>query len=150
MIYFIQDEVFIKIGFTTDINSRFSSIKGHNPRDLVLLGTVEGGMAEEAILHRRFKKFRHRYEWFNATDELLAWINKTLSDGRLDFEAPTRPVNKLGRAEAIRLAVAASVDPRTIQKVLRGEPAVGMSGDRARKILIENGLLSEELMQATG
>lgn len=33
------------------------------------------------------------------------------------------------------LAVRAEVDPRTIEKVLRGEPVRGMAGHRARKTL---------------
>lgn len=47
-----------------------------------------------------------------------------------------------GRARM--LAVKASVDPRTLVKLLRGDPVVGLAGDRARKVLVEEGLLKEE------
>lgn len=38
----------------------------------------------------------------------------------------------------------ASVDPRTLEKILRGEAVSGLAGDRARKILVEAGLLNEQ------
>ena len=47
-----------------------------------------------------------------------------------------------GRART--LAVKASVDPRTLEKVLRGERVAGLAGDRARKVLIEAGLLTDD------
>ncbi len=40
-----------------------------------------------------------------------------------------------------RFAVEASCDPRTIDKVLRGEPVRGLAGHRARAVLIAAGLL---------
>ncbi|KYF87532.1 hypothetical protein BE17_07250 [Sorangium cellulosum] len=40
-----------------------------------------------------------------------------------------------------QLAVKADVDPRTIAKVLRSEDVRGMAGHRARRALIEAGLL---------
>lgn len=45
---------------------------------------------------------------------------------------------------ARELAVAASVDPRTILKVARGELVKGMPGRRAEKVLREAGLLAAE------
>jgi len=44
-----------------------------------------------------------------------------------------------GRARL--LAVQASVDPRTIEKVLRGDTVAGLAGDRAKKVLTDAGLL---------
>lgn len=45
-----------------------------------------------------------------------------------------------GRARM--LAVQAQVDPRTLEKLLRGEDVAGMAGDRARNVLIQAGLLA--------
>lgn len=42
------------------------------------------------------------------------------------------------------LAVKASCDPRTIDKLLRGEPVRGMAGHRARRVLESEGVLSGE------
>jgi hypothetical protein len=40
-----------------------------------------------------------------------------------------------------RLSVAASVDPRTLLRVLTGRAVKGMAGERARAVLIDAGLL---------
>lgn len=52
--------------------------------------------------------------------------------------------NSIDAATLRRLAVEASVDPRTIKKVLNGDAVVGLSGERARAVLIKEGLLSED------
>lgn len=46
----------------------------------------------------------------------------------------------LDEATRRELAVQAEVDPRTIEKVLRGEPVRGMAGRRARRVLEAAGL----------
>lgn len=52
---------------------------------------------------------------------------------------------RLPDAATIReLAVRADVDPRTIAKELRGVPARGMAGRRAREVLIEAGLIEAD------
>ncbi len=42
-----------------------------------------------------------------------------------------------------RLAVLADVDPRSLRRLLRGEPVRGAAGHRARRVLIEAGYLTE-------
>jgi hypothetical protein len=49
---------------------------------------------------------------------------------------------KLDAATARRLAVEASCDPRTLQRVLDGEEVRGLAGERALKVLVEHGLMS--------
>jgi hypothetical protein len=53
---------------------------------------------------------------------------------------------RLPAATQRRLAVEASVDPRTLaktlEKALRGEPIRGLSGERARSALARAGLLA--------
>ena len=51
---------------------------------------------------------------------------------------------RLDAAAVRRLAVDASVDPRTIKKVLKGEAVVGLAGERARAALVKAGLLPSE------
>lgn len=48
---------------------------------------------------------------------------------------------KLDKATKRRLAVQASCDPRTIEKILAGEPVVGMARERARAVLEREGFL---------
>ncbi len=54
---------------------------------------------------------------------------------------------KVDLATVRELAVQASVDPRSIQRVLAGEPVRGMAGHRARRVLQEAGLLEPEQQQ---
>jgi hypothetical protein len=48
---------------------------------------------------------------------------------------------KLDKATARELAVRASVDPRTIERIARGENVRGLPGRRAREALREAGIL---------
>jgi hypothetical protein len=48
---------------------------------------------------------------------------------------------KLNEAKVRALAVEADVDPRTIRRAYRGEAVRGMSGERARRVLVRAGLL---------
>jgi hypothetical protein len=50
--------------------------------------------------------------------------------------------NQLDAATLRALSVAAGVDPRSVAKVLKGEPVRGMAGHRARKVLEAAGLLT--------
>jgi hypothetical protein len=51
----------------------------------------------------------------------------------------TRPLDEATKRE---LAVKASCDPRTIDKEFRGEHVRGLAGQRARRALLEAGLLA--------
>lgn len=75
-VYFLHDEIAeaVKIGHTVDLAHRASSVQGGNPRELVLLGAVPGGVSEEQRLHRLFADERLRGEWFRATDDLLRTV----------------------------------------------------------------------------
>jgi hypothetical protein len=47
--------------------------------------------------------------------------------------------------EIVRLAVAASVDARTMARALRGETVVGLAGLRIRDVLDEHGVNPKEV-----
>ncbi len=53
-----------------------------------------------------------------------------------------KPKRTIDEAMARRFAVKADCDTRTIKKLLRGDPVRGMSGHRARAVLVEAGLLA--------
>lgn len=59
----------------------------------------------------------------------------------------TKTVDEATKRE---LAVRAEVDPRTIEKILRGEPVRGMAGRRARRTLEGAGLIPADTSNATG
>jgi hypothetical protein len=49
-------------------------------------------------------------------------------------------MSKIDKATLRRLAVESSTDPRTVQKVLRGEPVRGMAAHRIAAVLAAEGL----------
>ena len=75
-VYFVQNEDgYIKIGFTRHIKSRLVRMQIDNCMKLKLIGKVKGGQELESKLHRKFKQYRKRGEWFGAVPELLEYIS---------------------------------------------------------------------------
>ena len=65
----------IKIGLTTDTSGRFQTLKNAMPYELEILGylPIEDRSAERD-LHKKFSHIRLRGEWFERTDDLMAFI----------------------------------------------------------------------------
>lgn len=76
VVYFIQAESGgpIKIGYTSDIRTRVSSLSASSPTPLRVLATVPGGAAVERSLHLRFRRLRQHGEWFTPDADLIAYI----------------------------------------------------------------------------
>lgn len=64
----------LKIGYATDVATRFSSIQTHSPTRLVLLATEDGGGEVEAERHSRFAALRARGEWFHFEGDLADFV----------------------------------------------------------------------------
>lgn len=78
VVYFIRagENGPIKIGITTDVPSRLSSLQTSHAETLVVMTTTPGGTALEYELHKRFAHHRLRGEWFAPGDDLLAFIEE--------------------------------------------------------------------------
>lgn len=63
-IYFIRCGEYVKIGFSTDHQSRIRAISAHTPYEVVLEALHEGTRADEATFHRLLASHRHKLEWF--------------------------------------------------------------------------------------
>ena len=76
MIYFIQNGTGpVKIGYTkNDVNQRLASLQSASPYQLHLLGTMDGSIADERRLHRKFALLHTSGEWFRADQMLLDYI----------------------------------------------------------------------------
>lgn len=82
-VYFLRDGDHVKIGTSANVPVRIAGGQTMNPRELVLIGSVPGDRRLEADLHRRFRRLHVRGEWFEATPELLAFIDELFaSTGR--------------------------------------------------------------------
>lgn len=69
VVYFVRLGSLIKIGFTRHLAGRLRDL----PHEEVL-GILQGTMAREKALHRRFAHLRHHGEWFTDCPELRQFI----------------------------------------------------------------------------
>lgn len=65
----------IKIGTAGNPYTRLSQVQTHNWVPLILLAVEDGGPEREDELHERFKASCLRGEWFNRTDDLMAYLS---------------------------------------------------------------------------
>lgn len=82
-VYFVQcmaEDRPVEIGtaMRDGVGYRMADLQVGNPFELRLLGTMPGGYAKEAELHRRFAHLRIRGEWFRSEPELLAVVDTTM------------------------------------------------------------------------
>jgi len=82
-----------KIGYSSDVNTRFCVIKTHNADVLeLILVFAEGTKELESSLHERFSDRRVRGEWFDLTkkdleillDEYMEWVPLDTTGGTDD------------------------------------------------------------------
>ncbi len=78
VVYFAGCKDMVKIGYTTDIKKRLSSLQTGAPFAITLLATVPAASPQdEKELHRKFKKYRIAgggAEWFRLTQEIADYI----------------------------------------------------------------------------
>jgi hypothetical protein len=78
VIYFIsteQNQNLVKIGYTTNLESRLRSLRTGSPDELQIHLVVPGSREDERKLHRQFSSLRVRREWFKrdqAIDDFIA------------------------------------------------------------------------------
>ena len=69
-VYFIQQDEYIKIGYSTMPYRRLGALG----KRCVLLGAVRGGRSRERHLQKLFAASRDHGEWFRRTPDLLQFI----------------------------------------------------------------------------
>jgi len=78
VIYFLsaaQNQDLIKIGYTTNLESRLRSLRTSSPDELQIHLVIPGCREDEKNLHRQFSSLRVRREWFTraqAIDDFIA------------------------------------------------------------------------------
>jgi hypothetical protein len=76
-VYFAQtriDLTKVKIGWTTNLESRQATMSVSVPGGISIMATLDGGKETEEYLHGLFEKDRVGGEWFNLSDELRSFI----------------------------------------------------------------------------
>lgn len=79
MIYFIQANEYIKIGYSKDPQTRLKELQTGNPIKLKLLFTIPGSFEHEKSFHEIFHAQRAKGEWFRFVDK-LKWCILAFSD----------------------------------------------------------------------
>ena len=74
--YVIRSGGFVKIGATANIENRVRELMISNPHEVTAVAVLAGGRTLEGTLHRRFRTYRSRHEWFRAEGELAQWISE--------------------------------------------------------------------------
>ena len=87
-VYFLlSGKTNVKIGFTKDSDSqiatRIRQLQTGNPNVLKLITKVPGSRADEKLLHRKFRVYQTRAEWFAWTGELKEYVEGVKASGAL-------------------------------------------------------------------
>ncbi len=81
MIYFVQGERLVKIGFSRQPYLRFLKMKTDSATVLELRLVIEGELADEKALHRQFSELRVHGEWFSDDGRIARLIKHHLKQG---------------------------------------------------------------------
>jgi N6-adenosine-specific RNA methylase IME4 len=76
-LYFVQNNNKVKIGCSSDVDSRLKDITKHLP-DAKLIGTCEGGITLEKDLHKSLNEYRLNNEWFELNETTVSIIKAFL------------------------------------------------------------------------
>lgn len=74
MVYFLQTDHYVKIGFSETPQKRISSIQVSLPTKLRVLMIIKGGRKLEKQLHKRFAHLRSNGEWFKINEEIEDYL----------------------------------------------------------------------------
>jgi hypothetical protein len=79
VVYFIQCDDYVKIGFTyKEVKERLKAMQIGNPHKLKIVHQLLGNQQSEQRLHTLFKEYHHRGEWFKIEGNLEFFIEKKL------------------------------------------------------------------------
>lgn len=105
-VYFVTDEVAIKIGYTVaGVKGRVSNIQTGHHADLRLIGSVSAADYPETSLLGRFSHLRIRGEWFRAAPELTTFIDGLREAGVLTEPTPPTIPEQLSSLGRIRKTI---------------------------------------------
>lgn len=78
VVYFVQCGIDgpIKIGTTTNLSARLSSLRTSQPHGLAVLAIADGGRELEKAYHKQFAAHRTVGEWFNPHSDILCEVNR--------------------------------------------------------------------------
>jgi hypothetical protein len=77
-VYLLHDseQDLFKIGYSENPIRRFKQISDANNNYIELIGYIVGSKTNEAILHRRFKAYRRKLEWFDSSLDIIEYFKE--------------------------------------------------------------------------
>lgn len=72
LIQFGEADAPVKIGYAADVKRRVQHLETAHPTKARILRVLDGDMAAERLLHRRFAEYRISKEWFRFSDRMLS------------------------------------------------------------------------------
>lgn len=78
-VYFMTDDVEIKIGYSGSPIIRRKRLKQERGREVRILRAISGTPDDEKALHKRFKHLRTTGEWFRPESELMEFIQSLVA-----------------------------------------------------------------------
>lgn len=84
MLYLLKSGNYLKIGYAKNIEERMKLYTTHNP-DFELLDKAEGTLLDEKELHKICKKWQHRTEWYDYTEEIIEIFKKFTTRKKSDI-----------------------------------------------------------------
>ncbi|MDR9813082.1 GIY-YIG nuclease family protein [Rhizobium hidalgonense] len=136
MIYFIESQGLVKIGFSLKPEKRTSKIQSDSPYPCRLIGVMDGSAADETAVQAKFAHLHLRAEWFKIADDLLSFIseNAVVAVKKRRGEEPSDPIGKY--------LFRNSMTDRSLGKIL------GVSGAQVNRVRNGRSWPSKQLMLA--
>lgn len=75
-VYLVTSNGKVKIGFSTDVNSRIRCFNTAHARPCKLIAVAPGGRQLEKDLHKQFAAYRLNGEWFSHKEDVLIEFRK--------------------------------------------------------------------------
>jgi hypothetical protein len=73
-IYFAKSGRYVKIGISKNPQNRMKELQIGNPNKIELLHFFKGETFSEKFLHKRFRKYHCRGEWFKFSKEIELYL----------------------------------------------------------------------------
>lgn len=108
----------IKIGFSTQVQSRLYHLGNQRFTNVTLLGWKRGGPAMERKMHERFKEFALGREWFEPAPELLDYL-----ESKTRHDDPPTVASKYGRINDTHFDSLLSAEKRYLRLIAENAPA---------------------------
>jgi len=127
-VYAIRAAGYVKIGISANPILRLNKIQSDCPFPATLESMIEGDVELEQSLHKRFRKYLAKGEWYECQGEVLSWL-QNLPKHKAP-EQNTTPLQKWLNANKMTktdFAKAAGVSRMHLWRILNGDNSLSVS-----------------------